>query len=147
MPVGKGKQLIVMTDIILAMIGLTAGIVIAGAVFAFLTIIGVLIRLAARTNTARHINLYEDMAVIGSGVGNTLFLFEYQLPIGTLGLFIFGVLSGCFVGCLAVALEEIIQVFPVFMHRIKLRIGIPILVLCLAIGKGLGAFYQLFWNR
>ncbi|MDF2472917.1 MAG: hypothetical protein K0R92_873 [Lachnospiraceae bacterium] len=134
-------------DILLIFIGLTAGIVVAGAVFAFLTIIGVLVRLAVRTNTADHIHRYEDMAVLGSGVGNIIILFDISIPIGTFGLILIGLFSGAFVGCLAVALEEVIQVFPLFMHRIKLRIGMPILVLCLAIGKGLGAFYQLFVNR
>lgn len=134
-------------DIILIFIGLTAGIVVAAALFAFLTMIGVLIRLASRTNTANYIGLYEDMAVLGSCIGNIILLFEIHVPVGTIGLIFIGLFSGSFVGCLAVALEEVIQVFPIFMHRIKLKIGMPILVLCLAIGKGIGAFYQLFWNR
>jgi stage V sporulation protein AB len=80
-------------------------------------------------------------------IGNIILLFEIHVPVGTIGLIFIGLFSGGFVGCLAVALEEVIQVFPIFMHRIKLKIGMPILVLCLAIGKGIGAFYQLFWNR
>jgi stage V sporulation protein AB len=144
MQVEREIILMLIKAIILILIGVTAGIVVAAGVFAFITVIGVLIRLAVRTNTANRILLYEDVVVLGAGIGNIIYLFDIYIPLGTPGLIFYGLFSGCFVGCLAVSLEEVLQVFPVLFHRLKLRIGIPIIVLCLAIGKGLGAFYQLF---
>ncbi len=129
---------------LLIIIGITGGFVVAAGVYAFITLIGVLTRLAIRTNTANRILLYEDLVVLGAAIGNIVLLFEIKIPFGTAGLIIFGLFSGSFIGCLAVALEEVLQVFPVLTHRIRLKVGIPIIVLCLAIGKGLGAFYQLF---
>jgi len=131
-------------EILLVFVGVTAGVVVAGGVFAFITMIGVLTRLAIRTNTANRILLYEDIVVLGAGIGNVVLLFEISIPVGTIGLIIYGLFSGSFVGCLAVSLAEVIQVFPILIHKIKLKTGIPIIVLCLAIGKGIGAFYQLF---
>ncbi len=131
-------------SLLLAVIGITAGFVVAAGIFAFITLIGVLTRLAVRTNTADRILWYEDVAVLGASIGNIVLLFEINIPFGTVGLVIFGLFSGSFVGCLAVALEEVLQVFPVLAHRIKLKMGMPVIVLCLAIGKGIGAFYQLF---
>ncbi|MDF2869013.1 MAG: hypothetical protein K0R05_588 [Anaerocolumna sp.] len=130
--------------LLLVFIGLTGGILIAAGMVAFITIVGVLTRLAIRTDTAKRILLYEDIVVVGSTLGNILDIFKPPLPIGHVGLIIFGLFSGCFVGCLAVALEEVIQIFPIMTHRLKLKIGIPIIVLCLALGKGAGAFFQLF---
>lgn len=130
--------------ILLAVIGMTGGFVIAAATFAFITVTGVLTRLAIRTNTANRLMTYEDMVVLGAGIGNIVLLYEIPIPAGIIGLIIFGFFSGSFVGCLAVALEEVIQVFPVLTKRIKLKQGIPIVVLCLALGKGIGAFVQLF---
>jgi stage V sporulation protein AB len=129
---------------LLIIIGITAGFVVAAGIYAFITLIGVLTRLAIRTNTANQILLYEDLVVLGAAIGNIVLLFEVKLPFGIAGLIIFGLFSGSFIGCLAVALEEVLQVFPVLTYRIRLKAGIPIIVLCLAIGKGLGAFYQLF---
>ncbi len=131
---------------VLILIGITGGFVVAAGVYAFITLIGVLTRLAVRTNTANRILLYEDLVVLGAAIGNIVLLFEVKLPFGIVGLIIFGLFSGSFIGCLAVALEEVLQVFPVLTYRIRLKAGIPIIVLCLAIGKGLGAFYQLFMN-
>lgn len=127
-------------------LGLTSGVLIAAGMVAFITAIGVLTRLAIRTNTAKRIMLYEDIVVVGCTIGNIINLFEIRLPFGTVGLIIFGVFSGSFIGCLAVALEEVIQIFPIMTHRLKLKMGIPIIVLCLALGKGVGAFIQLFLN-
>lgn len=129
---------------LLIFIGITAGFVVAAGLFAFITLIGVLTRLAIRTNTANRILLYEDIVVLGAAIGNVVLLFEVRIPFGIVGLIIFGLFSGSFVGCLAVALEEVLQVFPVITYRIRLKAGIPIIVLSLAIGKGVGAFYQLF---
>lgn len=131
---------------LLILIGITGGFVVAAGVYAFITLIGVLTRLAVRTNTANRILLYEDLVVLGAAIGNIVLLFEVKIPFGIVGLIIFGLFSGSFIGCLAVALEEVLQVFPVLTYRIRLKTGIPIIVLCLAIGKGLGAFYQLFMN-
>ena len=133
-------------SILLGFIGVTAGAVVAGGIFAFITMVGVLTRLAIRTNTANRILLYEDIVVLGAGIGNAVMLFEVSIPLGTIGLIFFGLFAGSFVGCLAVSLEEVIQVFPVIIHRTKLKIGMPVIVLCLAIGKGIGTFYQLFMN-
>lgn len=127
-------------------LGLTAGVLIAAGMVAFITVIGVLTRLAIRTNTAKRIMLYEDIVVVGSTIGNVINLFDIRLPFGMIGLIIFGFFAGSFVGCLAVALEEVIQIFPIMTHRLKLKMGIPIIVLCLALGKGVGAFFQLFLN-
>ncbi len=133
--------------IFLVIMGVTAGFVVAAGIFAFITIIGVLTRLAIRTNTANRILLYEDIVVIGAAIGNIILLFEIKIPFGTIGLIVFGLFSGSFIGCLAVALEEVLQVFPVLTYRIRLKMGIPIIVLSLALGKGIGAFYQLFISK
>lgn len=144
MPVGRAKPLMFYKYIFLIIIGVTAGFVIAAGIFAFITLIGVLTRLAIRTNTANQILLYEDIVVLGAAIGNAILLFEIKIPIGTIGLIIFGLFSGSFIGCLAVALEEVLQVFPVLIYRIRLKKGISVIVLSLALGKGIGALYQLF---
>lgn len=128
----------------LAFIGVVAGFIIAAGLFAFMTMIGVLTRLAVRTNTSDHILLYEDIVIVGATLGNILFLFEIKLYIGVIGILLYGFFSGCYVGCLAVALEEVLKVFPILTRRLKLTIGMPIIVLALAIGKGIGTFYQMF---
>lgn len=129
------------------MIGLSAGVVVAGGVFAFITMLGLVTRLASRTNTAKHILLYEDSVTLGGTLGNILLIFSIRIPIGEIGLIVFGIFSGVFVGCLAIALAEIINTMPIFSKRIGLKRGMPFIVLCLAIGKAVGSFIQLYLLR
>lgn len=83
----------------------------------------------------------------GGILGNFIDIYEIPIPIGMVGLGVYGLFSGMFVGCLAIALAEIIDVIPAFGRRIKLEVGMPYLVLCIALGKALGALYQLVINR
>lgn len=131
--------------IFMGIIGLASGFAIAGGTFAFITWLGLINRLASKTKTASHILLYEDMVVLGAGVGNILYLYEPTIPLGLGGLIVYGLFSGIFTGCLAVALAEIIQTFPVFAKRAKIRTGTPYILLSLAIGKGIGTLIQAFF--
>ncbi len=132
--------------IVLIIIGIASGAVVAGGLFAFITTIGVVNRLAAQSDSANKISFYEDLVVLGATFGNIIMIFEPSIPFGMIGLIIFGLFSGCYVGCTAVALAEVTKVFPVFCKRIKLRGGTSFLLLCMAIGKALGSLYQMYFK-
>lgn len=60
---------------------------------------------------------------------------------GNIIIAIYGLSVGIFVGCIAVALAEILHTFPIIYKRMKLRAGLGIIVISMAIGKALGALY------
>ena len=62
-------------QVLLVFIGLSAGGVIAAGVFAFLAMIGVFPRLIGKTATHRHILLYETVITLGGAAGNFIDLF------------------------------------------------------------------------
>ena len=98
--------------IFLSFIGLASGFVVAAGIFAFITMLGIIPRLAQRTGTADHIYGYEWMIILGGTAGNILNLFVTHLPVGMIGIPIYGLFSGMFVGCLAMALAENLRVIP-----------------------------------
>lgn len=128
----------------LAIIGLASGFAIAGGIFAFITWLGIINRLASKTRTADRIMIYEDMVVLGCCFGNLLYLYEFPVPLGIPGVIVFGLFSGIYAGCLSIALAEVIQSIPVFSRRAKIKFGAPYLVLGLALGKALGSIIQFF---
>ena len=130
-------------QIILAVIGLSSGAVVAGGLFAFLIELGVIADFADRTHTADHILLYEDAAALGGIVGNLFFLFHVPVPFGRWLLPLFGLLAGMFVGCWAMALAEILNLFPVFMRRFNLVNCLAGIILGIAAGKTLGCIWML----
>lgn len=133
-------------QIALGFIGLCSGLTVAAGVFAFITMLGVIPRLATRTHTRKHIYLYEVMIILGGALGNIWTLFSFPLPLTTLFLGIIGLFSGIFVGCLAMALAEVLRVFPIITNRIQLKEGFPIVVAAAAAGKLAGSLFQFIWK-
>lgn len=135
-----GKQLL------LAFLGLSAGGIVAAGLFSFIVSLGVVSDFADRTHTGSHILLYETSVALGGILGNIWMIYQIPIRCGTVGLLIFGLLAGIFSGCWAMALAEILNVFPIFIRRMKLVKCIPYIIVSLAIGRGLGALL-FFWKR
>lgn len=128
------------SNLILVLIGLSAGSIIAAGVFAFIAMIGVYPRLIGKTNTKNHIMLYETVIILGGLAGNIMYLYPFVLGIGgDLLVAIFGLGVGVFVGALVMSLAETLKAVPVVARRIHLAVGIQYLILSLGIGKMLGS--------
>lgn len=136
--------MIVLRIFILILIGLAGGFCVAGGAFAFVTMIGVIPRLAAKTKTIKYMKHYETAVILGGVLSNFMFIYDIRVPIGTIGLILYGGFTGAFVGCLSIAIAEVLNVIPVFANRVKLRCGMCFIVVAFGLGKGFGAFYQLF---
>lgn len=144
-------------NILLAFGGIAAGICVAGGVFTVLLAVGLIPRFAGKTHTADKIFLYEEMVVAGTLAGNVLSVFAKPLIARFYGngteVFtwfialretltgVFGIFAGIFVGCLAMAIAEMLDTIPVFSRRIGFRHGLGIAVLFMAIGKLLGSLF------
>ncbi len=135
------------TQGLLLIIGVCSGALVAAGMFAFVTMIGVVSRMAAYTKSVRLVLLYEDLVVIGAALGNACFLYEPSLPMpatGAVWRLVFGFFAGVYVGCLSIALAELLNVVPILSRRVKLNRGLTAFVLTFATGKLLGAVIDLF---
>ena len=61
-------------------------------------------------------------------------------------MMLFGGFAGIFVGCLALAIAEMLDSIPIFTRRIGFRHGLGILVLSTALGKAAGSFIYFMRN-
>lgn len=129
----------------LCFIGLCSGATVAAGVFAFITMLGIIPRLAARTNTADHILCYENAIILGGTLGNIWILFELPMHLSVVMVIAFGIFSGIFVGCLYMALAETLRVLPIMVNRIQLKEGFPIIVAAIAAGKVVGTLIEYFF--
>lgn len=126
-------------ECILALIGFSAGVIIASGLFAFITGLGIISNFADRTHTGSSILFYENCLIAGGIVGNLLFLYRPKLFVGGILLGIFGLGSGIFVGCWSMALAETGNVFPIFMRKVKIMESVTYLLVGMALGKVAGA--------
>lgn len=124
-------------------VGICGGLLVAGGLFAFLALVGVVTRLAAGTTTAKYLMFYEDMALLGCTAGNLLFLYRFGLPAGNIFLGMYGLGAGVFTGCLAAALAEVVNMMPVLSERVNLKKGMTGIMVMFALGKLVGSLFGL----
>ena len=67
--------------------------------------------------------------IIGIALG---LIFPQATAISILGDLFVGILGGIFVGCWAMALAEMLNVFPIFIRRMKIIKSVPYLILGIA---------------
>lgn len=128
-------------------VGLCAGIGISAGTFAFLLVVRVIPRIIQKAKLEYKIISIENAVVLGVIFGTILSLFSWEKRwlfqiIGETVLILYGISAGIFVGCLAVALAEILDTFPIFFRRIHLKEGYSsMLILIMALGKMAGSFF------
>lgn len=123
----------------LIFIGLSGGIAVAAGTFAFIAAIGLVPRMAQRTRTKQYIRLYEDAILLGGLWGCILMFTKIQLHLPLLVIGLYAFLCGIFIGVLAIALAEVLNVMPILMRRMRLQKGITWFVVSFAVGKLIGS--------
>lgn len=128
----------------LGFVGLCSGITIASGVVAFIISLGIVPRYAGITKTTDRVQLYEDSSVLGAVLGNLWYLYPGKLPFGTIGLAVYGIFSGIFLGSWIVALGEVVDIYAILVRRMGLVKGIGLVILSMAFGKVIGSLYFFF---
>ena len=133
-------------QIFLLFLGVSGGGLVAAGVYAFITILGLVPRLAARTHTAAQVKRYENWIILGSAFGNLVNLFDMPLMGGYVLMALWGVCSGIFVGCLVMSLAETLDTVPTINRRIRLSVGIQYVIAGIGIGKTAGSRVYFLYN-
>lgn len=143
-------------QILLGFFGICFGLFVSGGVITVLLSVGLIPRFAGKTHTNSKVFLYEEMVVLGTLMGNILTIFPqckqfgvWMLSLPVLGgvwswialllVIMYGGFAGIFVGCLALAIAEMLDSIPIFARRISFRHGLGIAVTAMAFGKVCGS--------
>ena len=128
-----------MKELFLVFYSAASGVLVSAGVFAFIAAIGIVPRMAWRTGTRQYIRLYEDAIVLGGLWGTTAMFVDYCLPSWGWLTGLFALMAGVFIGVLAMALTEVLNVMPILMRRARLTKGLPWIILAFALGKVFGS--------
>lgn len=141
----------------LIILGASYGLLSAAGVFTVLVAVGLVPRFAGKTHTADKAVLYEEMVIFGTLTGCVLTVFNRYCQFGAwwqrrlsqhlsllleIGVFcqiVFGLFAGMFIGCLALAIAEMLDSIPIFARRISFRHGMGLAILSMAVGKLCGS--------
>ncbi|QED48497.1 stage V sporulation protein AB [Cytobacillus dafuensis] len=128
--------------VLVTFIGLAGGLAVGSGFVAFLSVLGIIPRLMQLTKTMKMIRFYEWAVIMGAVLGgmctlwNPIFVFTPSLLIPI------GLAAGVFVGMLAAALTEVLNVLPILAKRIGIDGQIVILLMAIVFGKIFGSLYQ-----
>ncbi len=139
------------------LLGIACGLMVSGGVFTALLALGLVPRFAGKTHTGNKILTYESAVVAGCITGGILSALPVrEILTGMVNVKVFlqnllvdavwqglltgsGFFAGCFVGCVALAIAEMLDSIPIFARRIRFREGVGIAVLVVAVGKVVGS--------
>ncbi|UOR12404.1 stage V sporulation protein AB [Halobacillus amylolyticus] len=128
--------------IVEAIIGLASGFAVGTGFVAFLTVLGVVPRLMQLSHSKSKIRWYEGAIFTGVLFGIYLSFGDVPISLPVIGLIIWGLFHGIFIGLLAAALTEVLNVFPLLFKRVGIESYLFPLLMALAIGKVAGSLFQ-----
>lgn len=129
--------------ILLIIIGLAEGIVVGTALVAFLTILDIVPRLAQLTGTGDRCRFFEVSITSGAVFGTLSIFLGWNLKFPGFIAAMVGFLMGVFVGLLAAALTEVLNVLPILSKRLGLQREISGLLTAIIFGKIFGSLF--YW--
>lgn len=148
--------------IFLGICGMCFGVLTSAGVFTVLSTVSLVPRFIGKTHSAKSICLYENMIIFGTTLGGMYSVFADNLDIGDFAvntlqisetvwkygagvlLGMIGLFSGIMVGCLALAIAEMLDSIPIFTRRISFRHGLGIVILSMAAAKLWGSLFYFY---
>jgi stage V sporulation protein AB len=119
--------------------GLAGGFAVGSAFVALLIVLDIVPRLVQFTRAHRRSWAFESALLCGSMYFNCADFFHWSLPLPKITLLVPAIFQGVFVGMLAAALTEVLNVIPILTKRLKLKPYLFALLLAMALGKVAGS--------
>lgn len=123
-------------------VGLSGGIAVGAGFVAFLMVLDLIPRLVQLSRSVRFLAHYEMAVILGAFFWTITDFFEWGFPLFRLGAMFVGLLDGIFVGMLAAALTEVLNVIPILARRMGLNQYVVWLLLAMAAGKVIGSLFE-----
>ncbi|MGO4544271.1 stage V sporulation protein AB [Paenibacillus sp. 2TAB23] len=131
------------STIFVVLLGLAGGLAVGSGLVALLIVLDLIPRLAQVANAYRMSIWFETAVICGSLYWTFADFMNWKLsmPSGIL-LSGAGLIDGMFVGMLAAALTEVMNVLPILAKRMNLSSYMVALVMAMVLGKTLGSLFD-----
>lgn len=132
-----------MKQLFMCVLALSGGMLVGTAAAAFITLLDIIPRLAQVSNTSDKIKIYEITISISMTIVSLGALLRWSIGINNKAfLILIGFTLGSFVGLLASALAEVLNVMPVLFRRVNIEKYIIAVLIAVALGKMIGSFFS-----
>ncbi len=134
-----------------AFFGLAGGLAVGSGLVAFLVVLDVIPRVVQLTRSYGEIRKYEGAVVAGAVFWTFTDFFDWKLhfasawialPVTLAGTAVIGLFAGIFVGMVAAALTEVLNVLPILAKRLNMTDAIVWLLMAMVFGKVMGSLFD-----
>ncbi|PLR99807.1 stage V sporulation protein AB [Bacillus sp. T33-2] len=132
----------IIKTLFVVIVGLAGGLAVGSGFVAFLTVLGLIPRLTQLSKTYCFIRWYECSVVLGALCGTAGSIRDPVLHASSLWLVPAGLAGGVFVGMLAAALTEVLNVLPILAKRVGVQDRMVILLMAIVLGKVFGSLFH-----
>jgi stage V sporulation protein AB len=134
--------------LLLVIVGLSGGLIVGSGTVALLTVLDLIPRLVQITKANRYIIYFQWSVVLGTLFATLFDFFSPMLGLQPVWLSIPGFFMGLFVGLLAAALTEVLNVIPILAKRMHMYEYLYLFIIAMAFGKIAGSlFHWLFFAK
>lgn len=127
--------------------GLAGGIAVGGGVIALFIVLDMIPRLAQVTRSYDKVHWYEGAMISGAVLGTVADFWNWKITGPWLLSGVIGLFNGVFVGMLAAALTEVLNVLPILAKRLHMQRYLFGLLLAMVLGKMAGSLFEWFVYR
>lgn len=129
-------------NVLESLLGFAGGLAVGAGFVAVLTMLGIIPRLIQLSKSKKAMKTYTASVVIGTLVGTYLSFTTLTLNLPNLFLVVWGLYHGMFIGMIAAALTEVLNVYPIIVKRIGLSNYILFFIMAIVFGKIVGSLFQ-----
>ncbi len=129
----------ILLDLISGFVGFCEGLLTGGSVIALVVILEVIPRICEFSGTEKYTWIYDDFTVLGAVWGSLSAYISIKFNFGIIPVIVWGLFSGTFVGIVAVALADVLDVIPVVLKRLRIENYVTVFVITMLLGRMLGA--------
>jgi stage V sporulation protein AB len=127
---------------LVVLVGFAGGLAVGGGFVAFIVVLDIIPRLAQVTRTRDRVAWLEGAVVCGVVYWTLADFNGWTLRISPIGTALIGCTAGIFVGMLAAALTEVLNVLPILAKRLRLFNVLKWLLLAMVLGKVCGSLFD-----
>ncbi|MFB1080775.1 stage V sporulation protein AB [Jeotgalibacillus sp. JSM ZJ347] len=130
------------TDIVAAFTGIAAGFAVGGGFVAFISVLGVLPRVIIMTSQQSKLRSIEWSMILGTLSGTVAMYLPVHFNLAFI-VPLLGLLSGVFIGMMAAALTEVLNVIPLITRRLRITGSLELIITAIIAGKVAGSLF--YW--
>ncbi|HZJ82475.1 MAG TPA: stage V sporulation protein AB [Clostridia bacterium] len=133
-----------MKKIYLALLGFSGGATVGAGIVAFFTILGVVARVIDIGKTQGYEKYYKIAVILGALLSTYMYMFDFSVNGSKVWLTFIGLFMGAFIGMVASALAEMLNIFPFLTFSMGINRWVYPIIMAIIFGKVIGSL--IYWT-